>query len=329
MLKKLYSAFVLVTLLCAASLLAVARPADRQLLAQLPPADVIAAIDLQRLQSDTIPAFSNLDQNLATQLNRAMEDFQRETGIDPRVFEQAAVGFRYKGAAGPEQFVLLLQGRFNAADLIETGFAAAQKKNAKVSRETRNYEGRTVFLIGNASQKADERREAVAALDGNTLAFGNFGAVRGAMDARLGRARVDESLVTLAAGAPDALFSFAGVAPADLTTGLTVESGDKVIDMARAIRRFAGSVTTRGLEVEAKVSVFTETAAQASDIVSSLNGLRLLFGSSFRAGGAAGKKDASQLKALLNRVQINANDAEVQVRLSLSETELRSLLRIF
>ena len=329
MLRKLNTSFVLVTLLCATALMAFARPGDRQLLAQLPPSDIIAAIDLQRIQADAIPAFSSLDPRLATDLNRALEDFRRETNIDPRVFEQAVIGFRYKGKNGAEQFVLLLQGRFNAAELIETGYAAARKKNAKISREERVYEGRTVFLLGSTAKQTDMRREAVTAVDGNTLAFGTFDTVQRAIDARSGRARVDDAIVNLAASSPDALFSFAGVAPEDFTTGLTVESGDKVVDMARAIRRFAGSVNTRGLDVDAKVSLYTETAAQANDIISSLNGLRLLFGSGLRLGGASGKKDAGQLKALLNRVQINANDAEVQVRLSLSESELRALLRAF
>jgi hypothetical protein len=322
MLKRLNSLFFVAALLALFVVAAAAHPFDRRLLEQLPPSDLAAVVDLQRLQNETLPRFGDLNASIMRDINRGLADIQKETGLDPRVFERVAVGARLRGA-NPDQFVLLVQGRFNAAEIIETGYASAQRKDPKLTREARIYEGATIFIFGSKSRKEDTR-DAVAALDGNTLVFGDFAGVRAAIDARAGRARISDDVVNLAANAPDALVSFGGIVPDNAAKDLGL-GDDKMGNLARSIRRFSGSFNSSGLDLDARLNLFTETADQAGDIVSALNGLRLLFGSGLRAGGAS-KQNADQIKSIINRAQVTAVANEVQLRLTLNEADLRSLL---
>lgn len=330
MLKKLYSSFMLVALLAGATLVAVARPAPRDLLAQLPPSDVVVSCDLQRLQSQTIPTFGAIKPQMMADLNREIEKFQRESGIDPRTFDSAAIGVRLKGA-NPEWGVVLLQGRFNAADVIEKGFAAVVKDNPKVRREERQYEGFTIFLskTGGTPPKDETRRDAVMALDSNTVVIGDYGAVQAVINTRLGRGgRVDDEVLNLVTRTPDALVSVGGIVPPGLAQDIIGKDSDRFGSLAGSIRRFAGALNTVGLEVDANLSLFTETAEQANDLTSALNGFRLLF-TGFHAGGAAQKNGPDPLRKLVNDLQISAQNNEVQLRLNVREDDVRLLLNAF
>ena len=288
----------------------------------------MAAVDLQRLQSETLLTFGALKPNMLADMNRSLDKFQAETGIDPRVFEAAAFGLNYKNA-NAEQFVVLLQGRFDAASLIEKGFAAAQKKKAKIKREARQYEGFTLFVV-NENGKAQARPLAVFALDGNTVAFGEVSGLQSLVQARLGRApRVDDELVTLATRNSNALFSFGGNIPPEMVKDWGGKEGEKFVSLARGIRRFAGAVNTVGLDVDADLSLFTETSGQASELRDVINGFRLLFGSSLRPGGAARKNGPDSFSKFINSVQISAQNNEVQMRLNLKEADVRQLLGAF
>ena len=98
MLKRLYSAIGLAVLLCSAVVVTAARPASRELVAQLPPVDMVVTMDLQRLQSQTLPAFGALNPKMMAEINRALAEAQRESGLDPNAFETVVVG-----ASKPEQ----------------------------------------------------------------------------------------------------------------------------------------------------------------------------------------------------------------------------------
>ena len=333
MLKRLYSAIGLAVLLCSAVVVTAARPASRELVAQLPPVDMIVTMDLQRLQSQTLPAFGALNPKMMAEINRALAEAQRESGLDPNTFETLVVGAG-KLNKGPDNLVMLIQGRFTAAEAIESGFAAAQRKNAKISRETREYEGFTVFLLkaGRTSAKGQpvvaKQQWAVTALDGNTLAVGTFPMVQKAIEARLGRARVDDELVGLATRTPDALIGIGGVVPPEMLAGLT-GTNDKQLAMLRGARRFAGSFNATGLDLSGAFSLIMETPAQANDIASALNGLRLMFGSHFiMKGGKNTPPQMEILRKVVNEAQILAQDNEVKLQATLREPEVRQLMAL-
>jgi hypothetical protein len=321
MFKKRYSSLVLAALFAALSVAVAARPADRQLMSQLPACDALAGVDLQRLQAETIPAFGALKPKMLDDINRELAKVQEETGIDPRSFDAAAMGFNLQNKSN-EQFVALLQGRFEAAALIEKAFAATQKKNAKVTREAVLFEGFTIWQAG-AGKKSGER-VAVMVLDFNTLAFGELGALRNLVNARLGRApRVSEDLLNLANRNSSALINFGGNVPAGMFNNIGGKGGDQFANLAGSVRRFAGSVNAAGLNLDADVSLFTENAAQANEMRDTLNGFRLLF-NGFRLGNASGK-NSDAISRLVKNLQINAQSNEVQLRLILNETDVRQL----
>ncbi len=332
MLKRLYSAIGLAVLLCSAVVVTAARPASRELVAQLPPVDMIVTMDLQRLQSQTLPAFGALNPKMMAEINRALAEAQRESGLDPNAFETVVVG-----ASKPDKspnFIALVQGRFTAAEAIESGFAAAQRKNAKISRTTREYEGFTVFILneGRVSAKGQpvvaRQQWAVTALDGNTLAVGTFPMVQKAIEARLGRARVDEELVGLATRTPDALIGFGGVVPPEMLAAL-MGTNDKQLALLRGARRFAGSFNATGLDLSGAFSLIMETPAQANDIASALNGLRLMFGSHLiMKGGKNTPPQMEILRKVVNEAQILAQDNEVKLQATVREPEVRQLMAL-
>jgi hypothetical protein len=319
MLKKIFSWFVFTALVSGAAVLGYARPADRQLMSQLPASDVVAGVDLQRLQAETIPAFGAVKPKILEHVNREIAKFQEETGIDPRVFESAALGLNLKNKNGGEA-VVLLQGRFNASELIEKGYAAAARKDAKMTREARQFEGFNIWLIGKSNS-----RPGVFALDSNTVAFGEWAGLQNLISARLGRAgRVSEDLLNLATRNPAALVTFGGELPKEMLSRVGGRELDAFASLEN-IRRFAGSFNTVGLNVDAELNLVTETGDQANELRDAFNGLRMLFGG-FRMGGAAARKGGPDFGKILKSVQISANGNEVQMRVNLQEEDVRGLL---
>jgi hypothetical protein len=146
-------------------------------------------IDLQRLLRDAMPRV--LDQAKLAQANAEIEKFKTRTGIDPRSFDQVAVGMRFNSLANgmtKVKSVALAHGSFNAGAMVAAGRLAT---NGKYTEE--KYNGATIYvfdlneqvkMFGMLNMKIS--RLGVSALNDHTLALGDPAVVRAAIDASRG-----------------------------------------------------------------------------------------------------------------------------------------------
>jgi flavin-binding protein dodecin len=303
-------------------------------LSELPASDIVLFVDTQRLLTDTLPNFLGADPTLFAKINAKLDKFQQETGIDPRSFDSFAVGVRFSSAQRfhDSRFVSIARGSFVASDLIESGFAAARKKE-KIEREEQIYEGKKIYVMGRArltkadGEKAfvaDDRRMAVAELDGNTIVFGDLESVRSTLNPST--ARVEQSLVDLATRTPGAFTGFAGNLPPGMAKGLGF-GNTKADKLADSIRQVYGSVSTVGTSAETLIAARTETADQARDIAQALNGLKLV--SQLGIGRGSSKAEQEAFSSVIRGLTVTSQDNEVEIKLSVTQPEIASLLRRF
>jgi hypothetical protein len=168
---------------------------------------------------------------------------------------------------------------------------------------------------------------AVVALDANTLAVGDVKSVRAAIDASLGRERVDDELVRMATQIPSALVGFSGKIPPSVTEKME-KSGQGIESKYMAsIRKFYGSLSTVGTDAETFIALQTEKANEAQDISQALNAMKLLGGLSSKV--QPGRSDVRSLVGLLKDLSITAQDNEVQIRLNIKQKDLAPFMRRF
>jgi hypothetical protein len=170
---------------------------------------------------------------------------------------------------------------------------------------------------------------AVSALDSNTIAVGSPESVRAAIDASMGRNRVDDELVRLASLSPNAVVSFSGRLPQSASVKANSHSVEnpfaKYFD---SIREFYGSFNVNGSDAETNVTLRTENADQARDISQAINSLKGLasFGISQSTGRDAGAFDA--VAAALKGLSVTAQDNEVRIDARIPQASLAPLMRI-
>jgi hypothetical protein len=315
-------------------------------LAALPASDFVISIDAQRAINETLPALLAGNPAMLAKMNARLEEFQSKTGINPRSFESVAIGGRISQSRPHDsRTVVIARGSFNADELLENAFAAARAKGEKFEKEEQLYEGKRVILISplrsvKAKVEADDktvtvapsqepRREKVAigVIDSNTLAVGDLEGVRAAVNASLGRERVDEELVRLATQTPNAVIGFSGKIPQSFAAkGLSNSTIEKYF---ASIRQFYGSFSADGTDTETMLALRTETAQQASDIGSALNTLKSLssFGFARSAGGDAAK--ANSIADLLKGVTITTQGHEVQINVKIPQGSIAPFMRTF
>src|SRR6185295_5565679 len=126
------------------------------------------------------------------EVNASIDRFKERTGLDPRMFQQVALGFRFtypSEGVTKVQTVALADGTFSAAAMVAAGRVAS---NGKYREE--KYQDKTIYiftldenikLLGLFDVKIGEL--AAAPLDTNILALGDPAGVRRVIDG--GRSR--------------------------------------------------------------------------------------------------------------------------------------------
>jgi hypothetical protein len=322
-------------------------------LAALPASDFVINIDAQRALNETLPSLLASNPTLLAKMNAELERFEKETGINPRSFESVAVGGRLtNGRAQASRAVVIARGSFNADAMLDNALAMVKAKGEKIQKEEQQYEGKRIILISHPERKKEastssenahpvvigkdkdvdyiispvDNRMAIAVLDSNTLAVGDLDSVRSAVDASLGRNRVDDELVRLATQTPNAVVGFSGKMPQSLTEKSSASKGS-IEKYFASIRQFYGSFSANGTDAETLLAVRTETAEQAGEIGQALNTLKTLsaFGFSQSSGGDSAKRDsiAEALKGLTITTQGN----EVQINVRIPQASIAPLMR--
>lgn len=323
--------------------------------AALPASDFVIVVDARRMLNETLPAVLASNPALLAKMNAKLNDFERETGINPRSFESLAIGGRISSSRPHDQrMVIIARGSFNSDELLNTAFTAL-KSRGQLQKEEQQYEGKTIFLVsppkrvkgdaavlgktpvlsGEPVAKVVVRtggkvdKMAVTALDANTLAFGNLESVRAAVDASLGRERVDDELVQMATRDAGALVGFSGKIPQNISQKASASSNDPFTKYFSAIREFYGSFSLTGDEAATLIALRTETAEQASELTQVINSFKSLMALGAGHGASNDPARNKSLTDFLKGLSISAQGNEIQIDLKFSQSSLVPLTRIF
>jgi hypothetical protein len=246
-----------------------------ELLAMLPAADAVAYLDAQRMVNEVVPHIFINDSATLARVNQEFDKFKEHTGTDARQLDSIAIAVRFKnGAAMNTQFVMgLVRGRFNASEAINTGMAKAkaeaEAKKRSFSWKEEQFEGTTIYSVERTGGFC------MAAVDANTLAFGDLEGIKAMLSARAGRgARVDSSLTELATLNPSAVAGFAANVPPSAVKQMV--GADEFGEAFNSIKQVYGSADATGATGTLNVTLRSETGEQAQALAEKLGSLKQL-----------------------------------------------------
>jgi hypothetical protein len=241
-----------------------------ELLGMLPASDAVAFLDTQRSLNEVLPRMFVNDSTTLARVNQEIDKFRDQSGTDMHSIDAIAIGVRFRQGKGvATDFVMgFVRGRFAAGEAITSGLAKAKAKRATFKWTEEQYEGVTIY--------SPERSGgfSMAAVDSNTIAFGDTAGIKAALDTRAGRgSRVDSSLVELATLEANAVAGFAANVPPSLAQEMagTEEFGKSFA----TVRQIYGSVdSTTQSTGTLNVTLRSETNDQAQALAEKLGTLR-------------------------------------------------------
>ena len=306
-----------------------AAPAKAQpsLLAALPRSDAVALVQVRRLLDEALPKILANNATKLAEVNAELDKFKTTTGVDPRACDQIALGMRYTHPSAnvtKVDTVAVARGKFNASAIVAAGRTASDGKY----REEK-YQDRTIYVFtlnqtlrafGIMNLKVHEL--AVTALDANTLALGKPEDVRRAIDARKGRASVNQELMALATRDPNAVIGFGGNVTPGLIRSLKL-SNEAIVQDISSIRQVYGSVGTTEKDVEMFLAARTINADSAKNLSTTLEGLKQL--GAFVVGRMPAPK-GSVARTALDNLKITTEGNELQIRTAVAQADLGPLL---
>ncbi len=328
--------FKLITLILALTLLSTTGKAQTRsrnspaqapsLLSSLPESDAVAQVQIKRLLADVMPRMMASNPTKLAELNANIDNFKTRTGLDPRTFEQVALGVRYTyPTEGVTKLVTaaLAKGTFSAGAMIAAGRLAA---NGKYREE--KYAGKPVYiftldesirLFGVIDLKI--RELAASPLDTNTLALGDPQTIKTVIDANAGRKRNNLELISLATQDPTALVGFGSNISQKVINNLNLGNASFVGDLS-GVRQAYGSVNSNETNFDLFVGARTVNADAARNLGDTLESLKQ-FGALF-VGRLTGAKGVLAKSALTNlKIETAAN--ELKVRTAVAQADIAPL----
>lgn len=302
-------------------------PAASGLMASLPQSDAVAQVKMKQLFNEAMPRILANNPARLAQVNAEVEDFKTRTGLDARMFDQIALGvrFRFPGAGITRvETVALANGEFNPAAMVAAGRVAA---NGKYREE--KYKGKTIHIF-TLDQNVrvlgvfDFRINELAAvpLDANTLALGDPTSVRSAIDVSRNSRRANAELIALASRDPNAVIGFGGNVSEQLIRNVDIGNAPIASDLAK-LRQVYGSVSTTEKDLELFLAARAVNAEAAQSLGLTLEGLKqfgaLLVG---RLSGARGVL----AKSALTNLKIVTDANELQIRTAVPQADVGPLM---
>ena len=307
-----------------------AAPAANALLPMLPASDVAMFVDVRKVLNDALPRALAEDKARLTQINADIDGFKTRYGLDVRSFDRVAVGLRFitrSPTVVTTDIVALAQGSFNAPAMI-----AAARIAMKGKYREQKYGGQTIYTftvndrmkwLGLLNMKVSDI--SVAALDANTLAFGDLDVVRAAVDAQKGRGRVGAELVQMATRNPNAILGFAANVPPSIANASGIDN-EEISKSIASIRQAYGSIGTTATGFDMLMVAHTEKPEQARNLNDSFAALKQ-FSSFLIAQLPADKGKLAQ--SVIDNLKVTTEGSDLQIRLEIAQTDIASLVRIF
>jgi hypothetical protein len=303
-------------------------PAPPSLMAALPKSDAVAQVKMKQLFNEAMPRILANNQARLAQVNASVEDFKTRTGLDPRQFDQLALGvrFTFPGEGRTKvQTVALAQGSYSSNALITAGSLAA---NGKYRQE--KYQGKTIYIFtldqsvtvfGVFDFKINEL--AVLPLDANTLALGDLMGIRSLIDATNASKRANAELIALASRDPNAVAGFGANMSQQLVSSIDAIGNAPIGAELANLRQVYGSVSTTEKDIELFLGAKAVSPEAAKNLGDTLNLLKDV-GSAFvgRISGARGVL----AKSALTNLKIVADANELQIRTAVPQADVGPLM---
>lgn len=304
-------------------------------LTMLPTSDAVVAADVRRILNDALPRALASDPAKLAQVNADIDRFKTRTGVDLRSVEKMALGVRFhdvpsqSGQATRLETVAIARGTFRADIIVAAGRLAAKDKY-----RTEKYAGKNIYIF-----TLDEQMKlfglfnmrltdvAVCVLDMHTLAIGQIGRVREAIDAGGGRARVSSELIQLATRTPNALIGFGANVPSATIrelAGIGLDS-DEISKNIASIRQVYGAIgmTATGFDMQAAARTESQQAAQSlNDTITGAKEFISPLISQFLRNDAKAKL----VRNTLDSLKVTTAGNELQIRLEVAQSDLSTLV---
>lgn len=292
----------------------------------LPESDAVAQVKVKQLLNEAMPRILANNPAKLAEVNANIDRFKDRTGLDPRMFEQVALGIRYtypSEGVTKLQTVALANGSFSAAAMVAAGRIAT---NGKYREE--KYHDKTIYIftleenikmLGVFDFRIGEL--AAAPLDNNILALGDPIAVRGAIDSSRSRKQANAELIALASRDPNAIIGFGSNMTEQLVENLDIGNAPIAADL-KTLRQVYGSVGTTASDLQLFLGARAVNAEAARSLSDTLDGLKQL--GAFFVGRLSGAKGVLAKSALSN-LTIAANANELQLRTTVAQAEIGPL----
>ena len=301
---------------------------ENDLLAALPQSDAMALVRVHQLLVEALPTILAESPAKLAEANAEIEKFKTKTGIDPRAFEQLALGMHYsypREGVTKVDTVGLARGSFNVAAMVTAGHNAASGKY----REEK-YHGLTIYIFPLDQQikiyglpNTQVHDLAVAVLESDLLGLGAPATVRNLIDSRKIRALGNAELIKLATQDPKALVGFGGNVTPAVLRNLKIDNESIANDLS-SIRQVYGTVGLTARDVELFLAAKTTDAESAKSLGATLEGLSQL------AGLFVGRLPAPKggvARTALDNLKITTQGNELRIRTAVAQAQLGPLMR--
>lgn len=309
------------------------------LLALLPASDVVISMDGKRFFDTALPQILSGNKETLDEINAHAEDFKKNTGIDPRQFEQIAVGGAIKQNSADDidiEPVALARGNFDANSLVALAKFASENnyREEKVG-------ARTVYIF--SPKKLIEKHRstvknplmqkilnnllprftheiAITAYDANTLAFGRLERLK--LMFTESKSRVSADLMAAVNRNPNAVMNFAASFPNGIS-GFVKLADDDLGNNLNSIRRISGSIDAAGENFVIAAAAKSVNLAGAQGLHTNLVVLR-----DFGVGLLGNSKNENNklYARLIENAKITRNGTEVLLDLSILQSDVNLLL---
>ncbi|MBA2704168.1 MAG: hypothetical protein H0U60_09980 [Blastocatellia bacterium] len=298
------------------------------LLSSLPPSDAVALVNVNRLLDEAMPKLLAENPARLAEVTNELANFKTQTGLDPRSFDQIALGFRYLyPAEGITKVspVALARGTFNAGAIVAAGRLAANGKYVE-----QKYQGKTIYiftlerqlkLLGLWDIKVGDL--AVTSVGGNLIALGEPDAVRGAIDANRSHQYANPELIALASRDPNAIVGFGGNLTEKLRQNLSITNNSIARELT-AVRQVYGTLGMTATDLELMMAARTVDADSARNLSDTVEGLKQV-GAFFinRLSPVKG----TLARSALNNLKVTVQGNELQIRTAVAQSQVTPLIR--
>jgi hypothetical protein len=301
-------------------------PAPPTLMSSLPESNAVAQVKVHQLLNEAMPRILAGNPAKLSELNASIDRFKDRTGLDPRMFQQVALGLRFtypSEGVTKVRTVALANGSFSAAAMVAAGRVAS---NGKYREE--KYQDKTIYiftldehlkLLGLFDLRIGEL--AAAPLEANILALGDPEGIRTVIDASRSRKRVNAELIELANRDPNAVVGFGANVTEQLIGNLDIGNAPIAADL-RTLRQVYGSVGTTADDLQLFLAARAVNAEAAKNLGDTLEGLKQL--GALLVGGMSGARGVLAKSALSN-MQIQSQANELQIRTTVAQAEIGPL----